>query len=357
MTNSRAWALLTVQQDDLQYGGNAGYEDDPSAVYRYDSEVGNYKQLSTGDAIVLRTKTRVLGIAQVQQISTLQHSEKLRQRCPNCNATALKARRSISPKWRCQKCGGEFDSPVVEKLEVTAYEARYAHTYLSLNDAISLNQLKSIVLRPSDQMSIAELDLGKLEELLGSDDPMISDIFRRLAWSVSLDPLEAVPDDLLLDAPRPDSYQGSVTDSRSAVLYSIRARRGQAKFRNGLIKRYGARCMVSGCEFLQLVEAAHIDPYRGTANNHLENGILLRTDLHTLFDLGLFAIDPKNLTVHFHRDALSIADYGSLATGRLLIDAHYPSTDALARRWAAFCAANPRTFTPSDSHAHVQVPT
>ena len=116
--------------------------------------------------------------------------------------------------------------------------------------------------------------------------------------------------------------------------------------------------MVSGCEFLQLVEAAHIDPYRGTANNHLENGILLRTDLHTLFDLGLFAIDPKNLTVHFHRDALSIADYGSLATGRLLIDAHYPpSTDALARRWAAFCAANPRTFTPSDSHAHVQVPT
>ncbi|MCG7354741.1 HNH endonuclease [Roseomonas mucosa] len=46
-----------------------------------------------------------------------------------------------------------------------------------------------------------------------------------------------------------------------------------------------------------MLEAAHILPYRGEATNHPTNGLLLRADLHTLFDCGLLAIDPDTLQV------------------------------------------------------------
>jgi putative restriction endonuclease len=43
------------------------------------------------------------------------------------------------------------------------------------------------------------------------------------------------------------------------------------------------------------LEAAHIIPYNGPKTNHPANGLLLRADLHVLFDLGLIAVDPSRL--------------------------------------------------------------
>jgi HNH endonuclease len=48
---------------------------------------------------------------------------------------------------------------------------------------------------------------------------------------------------------------------------------------------------------LDVLEAAHIYPYRGDSTNHVANGLLLRADLHTLLDCGLPAIDPDGLRV------------------------------------------------------------
>ena len=48
---------------------------------------------------------------------------------------------------------------------------------------------------------------------------------------------------------------------------------------------------------LDALEAAHISPYLGSHTNHVQNGLLLRADLHSLFDLGLIAIDPDTLTI------------------------------------------------------------
>jgi len=49
-----------------------------------------------------------------------------------------------------------------------------------------------------------------------------------------------------------------------------------------------------------VLEAAHIKPYRGKTDSHLENGLLLRADLHTLFDLNLIGVEPDTLTVRVH---------------------------------------------------------
>ena len=82
-----------------------------------------------------------------------------------------------------------------------------------------------------------------------------------------------------------------IADSRVRVLSSIVRRRGQPAFRENLLAAYTGSCAITGCDVQAVLDAAHIIPYRGVESNHPGNGLLLRTDLHTLFDLKLIAID------------------------------------------------------------------
>lgn len=100
-------------------------------------------------------------------------------------------------------------------------------------------------------------------------------------------------------------------DARKRILATITRRRGQQKFRNELIAAYEGRCAISGCAVLDVLEAAHIYPYRGDETNVVSNGLLLRADLHTLFDLRLLNIEPKSLTVMVAPE-LQDSEYGSL---------------------------------------------
>lgn len=89
----------------------------------------------------------------------------------------------------------------------------------------------------------------------------------------------------------------TVEDGWQRGLQEVVSRQGQQSFRLELIRAYGGRCAISGCNVVEVLEAAHISPYRGPETNHVTNGLLLRADLHTLFDLGLLGIDPETTTV------------------------------------------------------------
>ncbi|MBC6982875.1 HNH endonuclease [Caulobacter sp. 17J80-11] len=91
----------------------------------------------------------------------------------------------------------------------------------------------------------------------------------------------------------PDSEE----DGRKRVLAEIARRQGQKAFRNGLIDAYGGACAISGTAVLDVLQAAHISPYNGPKTNHVSNGLLLRADLHTLFDLKLLTINPNTMRV------------------------------------------------------------
>jgi hypothetical protein len=82
----------------------------------------------------------------------------------------------------------------------------------------------------------------------------------------------------------------NVKDGRERILGSIAQRRGQKAFRDNLIAIYDGKCAVTGCSIRDVLEAAHIHPYRGPDTNHPANGLLLRSDLHTLFDCGLVVV-------------------------------------------------------------------
>ena len=83
-------------------------------------------------------------------------------------------------------------------------------------------------------------------------------------------------------------------DARRKVLALVARRLGQPKFRRVLLKAYGKRCAATGDKVVQVLEAAHIEPYRLRGLNSVTNGLLLRADIHTLFDIGLIAIDTDN---------------------------------------------------------------
>lgn len=94
-----------------------------------------------------------------------------------------------------------------------------------------------------------------------------------------------------------DFDPNSVEDARTRVTRAIVQRRGNSAFRKALLAAYEKRCAVTGCDLVEALEAAHIVPYKGDQTNHITNGLLLRADIHTLFDLNLIAFDPKTLKV------------------------------------------------------------
>ena len=126
----------------------------------------------------------------------------------------------------------------------------------------------------------------------------------------------------------------NIKDSRSKLLTSICKRQGQPKFRKELLKAYDGKCTITSCSISEILEAAHIIPYKGSATNHVQNGLLLRADIHTLFDLGLLKID-SNYTVHIDK-SIEDKEYQKLNGKILDLPFHSfnsPSKEALYKRF------------------------
>jgi hypothetical protein len=84
----------------------------------------------------------------------------------------------------------------------------------------------------------------------------------------------------------------NIKDGREKAFHAITLRRGRLGFRRKLLEVYSRHCAVTKCDCPDGLEAAHILPYRGDDTNHVQNGILLRSDIHTLFDLGKIGFAP-----------------------------------------------------------------
>ncbi|WP_028998481.1 HNH endonuclease [Azohydromonas australica] len=94
--------------------------------------------------------------------------------------------------------------------------------------------------------------------------------------------------------------QGSAAETRVAAaqasveaMSSIEARRGPAALRTRLLQAWGGRCAVTGCAVEDLLEVAHVTPAAPAAAERLGDAVVLRSDIHTLFDLGLMTVDDQ----------------------------------------------------------------
>lgn len=102
-----------------------------------------------------------------------------------------------------------------------------------------------------------------------------------------------------------------VEDNRRRTLKEITIRQGQGAFRSGLLTAYEGRCAITGFAVQQVLEAAHITPFLGPETNHISNGLLLRSDLHTLWDRGLVYL-CEDLKLQF-KSRLETSEYSHLA--------------------------------------------
>jgi putative restriction endonuclease len=82
-------------------------------------------------------------------------------------------------------------------------------------------------------------------------------------------------------------------EKRFGSEYLMRGRLGQGAFRVLVMDAYERRCAVTGEKTLPVLEAAHIKPYSLNGPHRVNNGILLRSDLHKLFDLGYVTVTPE----------------------------------------------------------------
>jgi putative restriction endonuclease len=75
---------------------------------------------------------------------------------------------------------------------------------------------------------------------------------------------------------------------------TVLPRLGQGSFRIMVTDAYKRHCAITRSPILYVLEAAHIKPYPLGGPHSLQNGILLREDVHTLFDRGYLTVTPKH---------------------------------------------------------------
>ncbi len=84
-----------------------------------------------------------------------------------------------------------------------------------------------------------------------------------------------------------------VQSAKYGLPYEVKPRLGQGAFRLAVTEAYGRACAVSGEHSLPVLDAAHIQPFGGEGDHRVQNGLLLRTDIHRLFDKGYVTVTPE----------------------------------------------------------------
>jgi hypothetical protein len=140
-------------------------------------------------------------------------------------------------------------------------------------------------------------------------------------------------------APLPIEYDDEPAPNNvpETVWREIKQRRGQCRFRTELRRAYGNRCAITDCDAEQALEAAHILRYVDTGCQEVRGGILLRADIHTLFDLDLIRIEPDTFKIAL-ADCLKESTYAKYDGEKMRLPSNVndqPDNESLRRRWTS----------------------
>ena len=92
-------------------------------------------------------------------------------------------------------------------------------------------------------------------------------------------------------------------DDKLRAYTRIVRRQRQDKFRDAVLAAYDGRCAVCDTGVYEVLQAAHIDDFRGRQSQIVQNGILLRADIHLLYDANLIGIEPGSHRIVLPRNA------------------------------------------------------
>ncbi|MEU6269249.1 HNH endonuclease [Saccharopolyspora shandongensis] len=272
-TVPKAWAMFSSEE--RKYGGNTGYDDVLGVQYVYDNKVSNYRRVEVGDLVVIRDVAEVHGVGRIHRIEQQAGVTKSQLVCPKCDSGRFDERKVQRPGYRCRTatCLTEFDEPKKKFVEVTQFVAFYGGFWRPLDGAIEPSDLKSALLDKADQNAIRSVDPHKLQAMLSE-------------LSVQLPPTPSRG-----GGTKRSPLRGGRRQATTKV------RNGQGTFRKELLKKYGAVCAVTGACPVEVLQAAHLKGFAEHETHELDEGVLLRADVHLLFDNGLLTVDPESWRV------------------------------------------------------------
>jgi HNH endonuclease len=244
-----AWSLLSLT---ATAHGVLAYPDELGVRYVYDTTVPNGRYVAEGDLAVIRDDRYVFGAG-----------------------------------WRCSKCATEFDVRGEEELTVQVFTANYSRTFRLADRPFPVNALNPVYLSHSQQNAIRRLDpvavRQVLESHLATGEPW---------WETHV---------------RED---GRIPGGHGVGLSKTRV--GQQRFREAMLARFGEVCAFTGPQPPGALEAAHLYFYSKNPEHDSHGGLLLRSDLHALFDRWLITIDPATWTIQISPELKRYPDLAEL---------------------------------------------
>lgn len=123
-------------------------------------------------------------------------------------------------------------------------------------------------------------------------------------------------------------------DPEKYVNTKRKERKNQAKFRENLLNSYNGKCTILNEGPLDVLDACHIEEHKESGNNQLSNGLIMRSDLHRLFDKRLLNINPDSFEIEID-SSLSNTRYYNL-NGKQIRKTNkgtFPSKEFLQKRY------------------------
>lgn len=233
-------------------------------------------------------------------------------RCPDCKKTNIASRKTKSPQFRCDDCHFEFELPFLAESEVTHYRTDHEQGWVDLASV---------------------LDGATLRGFTGYSQNSI----RRIDWDEFAAAIEEAAGPNALTPVNLSQVQ--IIGGGHAVR-QVSVRIGQPAFRAELIKRYGCNCAFTGPAPAEALEACHLYSYAEIGRHDIEGGLLLRRDLHRLFDQGLLAVSAEGV-IDVADSLQSYALYKGLHGKRPQVSPTARQRDWLALHWSEWRCPNP----------------
>jgi HNH endonuclease len=263
-----AWSFLSLTST---AHGDLTYPDELGVRYVWDTNVPNGRYVAVGDLAVVRDNRYVFGAGWIDSIEVAP-GRKIRYRCPSCGSTDFKYRSKQEFAYRCAQCATEFDIRDEEELEVQVFTANYSRTFRLADRPFPVKALDDAYVARSQQHAIRRLDAAVLRPVL--DAHLVTG---EPWWQTHIREEERIP------------------GGHGVGLSKTRV--GQQRFREAMLDRFGEACAFTGPQPPGALEAAHLYLYSKNPEHDVRGGLLLRADLHALFDRWLITIDPDTWSI------------------------------------------------------------
>lgn len=219
----------------------------------------------------------------------------------------------------CESKGTVTYSDVMNRFGLTFYPLRNAMSRLG-HDCKNANE-------PIITALIVDKDTGRCSQGFYDEFHIDDDILERQRCYVRWGTKQDLPEPTPSPAPIPPTSEAAAQlddlEQRAARFVKVEVRTQQAAFRLAVFRACEGRCVISGCAVPEALEAAHLlgrDWRKG--HNEASDGILLRRDLHTLYDRGLLRItetghiqlDDRVVDHYAELDKVTVADWLATST-------------------------------------------